>query len=153
MWLWLHQCIAMLELLYSLIMTFTGLDRTVDPVLESHAQVRVIQIQSDFSHSIVPVGWGEVLAWDEGSLEPVEPVVQGWRSSPSHWTILSDPDYMRIGCAVASEQGKTWFACLLAVPMYLPETPVPSPDILSEVSPLTMSNTSVSSEAESNGAN
>lgn len=139
----------MLELLYVLLATVTGIDRQVDPGLVAHAERRVVEIQSNFSHWGVPSGWGEVLGWNRNQPEPVSAIVEGWRTSPGHWAILSDPDYTRIGCATdLDSENKYWFVCMVAVPyMDRHETP-PAPSVtipkpITPTAPTTMSDTAI----------
>lgn len=91
-------------------MVVTGISREVDPVLVQDAQHRVVEIQSDFSHN--GMRYHEILHWSQGAADPVENAVVQWQNSPAHWTIMSNPNLARIGCAIDVDATQTyWFAC------------------------------------------
>jgi hypothetical protein len=110
----------------------TGIVRQVDVGLQARAAVRAVEIQSfgAFEHCCLSYGEGEVIAWNTtGSLGWM---VAGWLSSAGHAAVLLNPDYTRIGCAVAylaaAVAGVTgsagWYGvCILsALPATIPNT-------------------------------
>lgn len=97
-----------------LIVSLTGIDRTVDPTLTAIAERRVVEIQTDFSHDGMDPCCAEVLAWNSGHPDPVARLVEQWQGSPLHWSILADPSYTAIGCAVALVENRAYGACVLA---------------------------------------
>lgn len=108
----------MTALLLALVVAATGISRPVDPALTAIAESRVVEIQTDFSHAGAdPCCPLEVLAWESGHDDPLAYLVEKWRQSPPHWSILSDPTLTRIGCAAAStSDGRTFAVCVLAGP-------------------------------------
>ena len=90
----------LVALLLSLILSFTGISRVVDPVLVQDANRRVAEIQTNFSHD--GMVYNEVLAWrtetGPGAIQNI--MLQFWNSLP-HRATLTDPSFTRIGCAVA----------------------------------------------------
>jgi hypothetical protein len=106
----------MIELLLSLILALTGVAREVDPGLTALARQRAAETSTDatFSHSGQPPGTWEVLAWNQGHLDPATVAVLQWQASPAHWAILTNPNLTRIGCGYfRGADGKDCFACLL----------------------------------------
>jgi hypothetical protein len=120
-------------LLLALLVSMTGIDRTVDPGLTSIAERRVVEIATEFSHDGADPCCVEVLAWNSGFADPITHIVDQWQGSPQHWAILTDPSYTAIGCAVAFVQNRAYAACVLnesgvavsADPA--PATPAPTP--------------------------
>jgi len=105
----------MLELLLTLLLQLTGINRTVDPGLTAIAEVRVQEIQTDFSHAGQRCCW-EILAWNYGRATQEASTlraVEQWRASSVHWGILVDPSLTRIGCAVAFNGTEGRFVCIL----------------------------------------
>lgn len=133
----------MIELLLSLILALTGIERTIDPAMTAEAQRRVEMIQTDFSHDGLTT-W-EVLAWNTwpDAETATRRTAEQWRGSPSHWAILTDRSLTRIGCAMTQaaapdNNGTAWyFVCALAqgsapassVP---PAPPAPAPTAVPE---------------------
>jgi hypothetical protein len=104
----------MVELLLAILLTLTGIPRTVDAELTASAQRRVIEVQSDWSHG----GWvygqdghAEIIAASYDA-DPVMGLALAWQGSPPHWAILTDPKYDRIGCAIAQVADATYGVCL-----------------------------------------
>lgn len=126
----------LINLLLSLILSVTGIERTVDPAMTAEAERRVEMIQSDFSHNGITTP--EVLAWNSGypdGTTATERAVQQWRESPVHWEILTDPSLTRIGCAIDQVGERWYFVCALAQggatqsaepAPYIPPTTLPS---------------------------
>ena len=142
--LWLA---VLLALLLALIPTSAGADsgltdslaaayfpRTVDSQLHDLAHKRATEIVTDYEHRYLSelndghwAGWGEVIGWNTGYADPVAAIVSGWRNSPPHNAILSDPSYTAIGCAEAISGAAHYFACVLAAPQVVVSTPRPTP--------------------------
>jgi hypothetical protein len=112
--------------------------RTVDPGLHdiAHARVAELAAAGELTHDGMRPGTAEVLAWNEGSANPVAEAVSQWIGSTFHRGILSDGSYGRIGCAELVAGGVHWFACVLAAgPLpaqaapggALPDTSLPAP--------------------------
>lgn len=125
----------LVAILLSLILSVTGISRTVDPILVQDAQRRVVEIQSDWSHN--GMAYNEVLHYSQGAADPVGFAVDAWRNSPGHWAIMSNPALTRIGCAVDVDATQTyWFACSFApsvvqsVPTPVEQPPVETPPIV-----------------------
>lgn len=114
-------------LLLALLVMATGLDRTVDPGLTAIAERRVVEIQADFSHIGYDPCCAEVIAWNAGQADPVARLVEQWRGSSAHWTILTDPSYPAIGCAVAIAGERTYGVCILGAPAGAGVTTEPAP--------------------------
>jgi hypothetical protein len=117
-------------LLLALLVSLTGIDRTVDPNLTAIAERRVVEIQTEFSHDGMDPCCAEVLAWNSGYADPVTHLVEQWQGSPVHWAILTDPSYTAIGCAVAFVENRAYAACALAgggQPATAPSPPPPPP--------------------------
>ena len=102
----------------------TGIDRTQDPALAALAQTRSVEIVNDFGHHInhrLPDWyWGEVIGYNGGMADPVASIVDGWRNSPSHWDVLTNPGYTRIGCGITKAEGsqyaygyRYYFVCIV----------------------------------------
>lgn len=99
--------------IYADIEAASGIHRTINPTLVTLAQKRSAEIVTDFSHNGWP-GWtAEVIAWNSGYSDPLLAAVQGWRNSPEHWAILSDPYYTDIGCGWTVSGSRTYIACEL----------------------------------------
>lgn len=124
---------TLVELLLSLILAMTGISRTTDAGLTAVAEARVVEIQAPdgFDHDLMRPGTAEVLLWNRGypdGTTATRAAAQGWRDSPSHWSILTSGSLTRIGCAVTLADETWWFACVLA-PGTTPSTrPTPSPE-------------------------
>jgi hypothetical protein len=112
--------------------------RTVDAGLHDIAHARVVELAADgeLSHDGMRPGTAEVLAFNEGALNPVASAVGQWIGSTFHRGILSDGSYGRIGCAELVSDGIHWFACVLATgplpaqaapAVALPDTSLPRP--------------------------
>jgi hypothetical protein len=115
-------------LLLALIVSLTGIDRTVDPGLTAIAERRVVEITTEFSHAGADPCCAEVLAWNSGFADPVTHLVEQWQGSPQHWAILTDPSYTAIGCAVAFVQNRAYAACVLnGTGVAVPPAPAPAP--------------------------
>lgn len=115
-----------------MLVTLTGIQRTVDADLTAIAERRVVGVQSDWSHNGWDPSTAEVLAWNS-SPDPVTTLALQWQDSPEHWGILTDPSYERIGCAIAQRDWQVFGVCVLAtgtVPAPLVETePAPAPPV------------------------
>jgi hypothetical protein len=107
--------VSAVALLLALIVSMTGIDRTVDPGLTAIAERRVVEITAEFSHVGMDPCCAEVLAWNSGYADPVTHLVEQWQGSPVHWAILTDPGYTAIGCAVAFVENRAYAACVLAI--------------------------------------
>lgn len=119
--------VTIVEALLALLIAFTGIERPVDADLTAIARQRVVEIQSSFSHDGIRAGTAEVLGWNRGSDDPVRTVAVAWRESPTHWAILSDRYWYRIGCAHdRTSDDRHWFACVLAPAVTGPIAPPPS---------------------------
>ncbi len=122
---------TLVELLLSLILAMTGVGRVVGSDLTAIAQQRVIEIQTDFSHSQMRPGTWEVLAWNEMPTgeEATRHAAEQWMGSLDHRTILTNGSLTAVGCAIASSEvtGVTrwWFACVLSTRL-TPSSPSPS---------------------------
>jgi hypothetical protein len=91
------------------------LPRTEDAELHDIAHQRAVEIASDWSHNGMRDGTAEVLAYNSGFADPISKAIDQWQGSPTHAAILSDPSYIRIGCAeYVTSDGTHWFACVLA---------------------------------------
>src|SRR5574338_1132426 len=104
--------------------------RIVDQNAIELAQMRSVQITTDFSHNGVPDGYAEVIAWNQERTDPIGTLVTQWLNSPPHNVILSDPRYDRIGCATTVVESRTYGVCLLpwrSAPVSAPVAPVPTP--------------------------
>jgi hypothetical protein len=104
----------MVELLLAILLTLTGIPRQVDAELTASAQRRAIEVQSDWSHG----GWvygrdghAEIIAASYDA-DPVMGLALAWQGSPPHWSILTDPKYDRIGCAIAQVDTAFYGVCL-----------------------------------------
>lgn len=120
----------MIELLLSLIVAFTGIDRTVDPGLTSIAQARAAATDTDatFNHSGSHPGTAEVLSWNLNQPDPARRAAEQWRNSPGHWAILTDPSFTHIGCGHhVGPDGRHVFACVLIRSAVEPEVATRSP--------------------------
>jgi len=116
----------MVELLLALLMTATGIDRTVDAELMAMAQERAAyqvtfsdgQCDGDgaLTHEGSFAGTAEVLYCHPGSLAPATDAVEAWMASPDHAAILLDADYGLIGCGHAEAGIADFFACVLTGP-------------------------------------
>src|SRR5688500_17051449 len=127
----------MVELLLAILLTLTGIPRTVDAELTASAQRRVIEVQSDWSHNQWVYGrdgHAEIIAASYDA-DPVMGLALAWQGSPPHWAILTDPKYDRIGCAIAQVAAATYGVCLFrsgtapvvtAAPVRVPTVPAPS---------------------------
>jgi hypothetical protein len=138
----------MVELLLAILLTLTGIPRTVDAELTASAQRRVIEVQSDWSHG----GWvygqdghAEIIAASYDA-DPVMGLALAWQGSPPHWAILTDPQYDRIGCAIAQVADATYGVCLFRsgtapapTPVRAPTAPAPS----TEPPPILLPNTAL----------
>lgn len=103
----------LVALLLSLILSFTGISRVVDPVLVQDANRRVAEIQTNFSHD--GMVYNEVLAWrTETGPDAIQNIMLQFWNSPPHRATLTDPSFTRIGCAVAQDAVRTYAACVLA---------------------------------------
>ena len=120
----------MIALLILLIISSTGIERQVDTDLTAIAAQRAIAVQSDWSHNGKPPGVAEVLAYNSGFADPATQAMLQWRGSPSHWAILVDPAYTRIGCAAAPAGEITYFVCILAWPEAIEPLIVPGPPLV-----------------------
>jgi|SRR5688500_2933818 len=100
----------LVAILLSLILSVTGINRTVDPVLVADAQRRVVEIQTDWRHNgTTPY---EVLHFNQYASDPVATAIQAWQNSPDHWRVLTYRGFTRIGCAIDVDETMTyWFAC------------------------------------------
>jgi hypothetical protein len=125
-------------LLLALLVSMTGIDRTVDPGLTAIAERRVVEIQTAFTHAGSDPCCAEVLVWNSGFADPVTHFVEQWQGSPTHWAILTDPSYTAIGCAVAFVENRAYAACVLSRASVTP-TPAPS----SEPPPVLLPDTSM----------
>lgn len=114
-------------LLVALLAMATGIERPVDPGLTAIAERRVLEVQADFSHAGAAPGATEVIAWNVGQVDPVAHVVEQWRGSPDHWSLLTDPAFDAIGCAVDVAGDRTYAVCVLAASTAVP-TPQPEPE-------------------------
>jgi hypothetical protein len=118
----------LLALLLSLLISATGISRTVDPFLVDTANRRVQEIQQpgNFNHS------GNLCCWEvlQFNALGIERTVAAWRESPSHWAVLTDPTLTRIGCAVDFDGTYYWAACelLRGTPSEAPTPPEGSQD-------------------------
>lgn len=141
----------MVELILSLILALTGIERTVDPAMTAEAERRAAMLPANFSHDGLTT-W-EVLAWNEGAADPARSAVEGWRESPSHWDILTRRDLTRIGCAALESGGRWYFVCALAQGTDAPPPPpsLPTPDAERPTTPpvLVLPNTSLSAPVAS----
>lgn len=104
----------MVELLFALLTTMTGIERTQDAGLTAIAQRRAVEIQSSFSHS----GWvygrdgeAEIIAWTNAA-DPATALALQWQASPPHWAILTDPRFTRWGCAISQAGTAFYGVCL-----------------------------------------
>ena len=119
----------MAALLLALLVAATGISRPVDADLTAIAEQRVIEIQAPdgFDHDLARSDTAEVLAWNRGMDDPLAGFVDGWRNSPTHWAILSDPAWSHIGCAVAiGGDDRYYAACVLSSAARPPAPPAPS---------------------------
>jgi hypothetical protein len=137
-------------LLLALLVSLTGIDRTVDPGLTAIAERRVVEISACpdvlepdpatgelvlvpgpcWSHDGSDPCCNEVLAFNSGYADPVTHLAEQWQGSPVHWAILTDPGYTAIGCAVAFVENRAYAACVLAgggQPATAPSPPPPPP--------------------------
>ena len=101
----------MVELLLALLITLTGIPRTVDADLSAIAQRRAVEIQSDFSHNGWDPSTAEIIAWNR-SADPVTTLASQWQGSPPHWAILTDPKYDRWGCGISQVGDAYYGACV-----------------------------------------
>jgi hypothetical protein len=130
----------MVELLLAILLTLTGIPRTVDAELTASAQRRVIEVQSDWSHG----GWvygqdghAEIIAASYDA-DPVMGLALAWQGSPPHWAILTDPKYDRIGCAIAQVDTAYYGVCLFrtgSAPVPAPVRTAPAPPMRTEPAP------------------
>jgi hypothetical protein len=91
--------------------------RTTDASLHDIAHARVREISACgqcMNHDLMRSGTAEVLGYNAGYADPIETVIESWRTSAVHDGILSDRSYGRIGCAEAVVGGGHYFACVLA---------------------------------------
>ena len=90
--------------------------RLADAGLLSHSYPGDIGSQLD-ARGIWWYRYGEVLAWSSATFgtESAWHMFQGWRNSPSHWTLLMSDDYNYLGPGVAIRQanGATYASVLL----------------------------------------
>src|SRR5574338_1348179 len=108
--------------------------RIVDQNAIELAQMRSVQITTDFSHNGVPDGYAEVIAWNQERTDPIGTLITQWLNSPPHNAILSDPRSDRIGCATTVVENRTYGVCLLpwrataapVAPTPAPVAPAPS---------------------------
>jgi hypothetical protein len=108
---------AVVAALLALIAAASGIERTVDPALTAIAERRVVEAQADWRHAGSHLAWSVevLLQQDPGAPDPPALAVEGWRSSPGHWAVLTDRRLTRIGCAAATTAAGAWyFACILA---------------------------------------
>jgi hypothetical protein len=123
--------------LESRIQTATGIVRSVDAALQARAQVRAVQIQTNFAHCCLSQHEAEIIAWN-GEPDPVGYLVSQWLGSPAHAAILRDPVYRVIGCATATgtrldNLGLTYGVCILSAapnvppPATIPDTAMEQP--------------------------
>lgn len=120
----------MVELLLSLLVSLTGIERTVDPELTSIAEQRAIEISSCsdeldlagnpipgdcWSHDGIRSDTYEVLAWNTHHTdeEATTRAVYQWQGSPDHWVILTNSSLNLIGCATTHAHGRYYFVCTL----------------------------------------
>ena len=85
----------------------------MDADLTLIAQRRVVDLQTDFSHTGWDPATAEVIAWNS-ALDPVEALARQWQDSPPHWAILSDPAFTEWGCAIARRDWQVFGICVLA---------------------------------------
>jgi hypothetical protein len=116
--------------LESRIQTATGIVRVVDAALQARAQVRAVEIQTNFAHCCLSQHEAEVIAWN-GEPDPIAYLVTQWLNSPAHAAILRDPSYRSIGCAMATgtrldNLGLTYGVCILSAAVAAPNVP-PAP--------------------------
>jgi hypothetical protein len=120
--------VSAVALLLALLVSLTGIDRTVDPGLTAIAERRVGEITAEFSHNGADPCCVEVLAWNSGFADPVTHLVEQWQGSPQHWAILTDPGYTAIGCAIAFVENRAYAACVLnGTGVAVPTAPAPAP--------------------------
>ena len=121
----------------------TGIVRTIDSALQQRAMQRSIQIQTDFSHCCLAYGEGEIIAYNNGFNDPVAEAIHQWHNSPSHWAIMSDTDFTRIGCGGSfSSSGGFYAVCIFSSnqPSTNPPPPGnPPPPIVNEIPNTSMS--------------
>jgi hypothetical protein len=124
----------MVEILLALLVTLTGIPRTVDPELSAIAQRRAVEISCEgcFSHA----GWvygrdgeAEIIAWNI-SPDPATTLAYQWQGSPPHWAILTDPKFDRIGCGIHQVGVEFYGACIFgtgSAPTPAPVRAAPAP--------------------------
>jgi len=90
--------------------------RNVDAGLHEIAHQRVAEARACncLDHDRMRAGTAEVLAWNQGAVNPITAAVAMWAGSSVHHGILSSRSYGRIGCAEALDGSTHWFACVLA---------------------------------------
>lgn len=120
----------MIEILLSVLLLMTGIARTPDPELTAIAQRRASEVINDWSHNGMDPRYYEVLAYNNhpDPAYSAERAVVQWSTSPSHWTILTNPTLTRIGCGSATTtDGYTYYACVLTTAPVVAPAPEPAP--------------------------
>jgi hypothetical protein len=123
----------MIELLLALLMTATGIERSVDADLTAIAERRVAEISACaecFTHEGQPADTWEVLAYTDNP-DPAR-AVEVWLGSPDHAAILTDPSLTRIGCAHRLVSLTHYYACELRQGS-TEQLPVLEPSVLPDV--------------------
>lgn len=117
----------------------TGIVRPQSAVLTALAQTRSAEIVGVLGHNIgsrLPTWWyGEVLGYNSGFADPEGAIVNGWRNSPGHWEVLSDPFYKQIGCGATYAAPRWYFVCIVGTQVQAKVAPVPVVPTLSPVEP------------------
>lgn len=122
-----------------LIGSMTGIYREQSPALMTLAQIRAVEISANFSHRYLDElnngqwdSWGEVIGYNAGMADPVASIADGWRKSASHWSVLTDRSYTKIGCGAFKHISSSYslgyryyFVCILGNPS---DAPAPKPE-------------------------
>ena len=108
----------MLELLYVILSTVTGINRSVDANLAAIAQDRsaaIVCASPDFfTHAGKPQGVAEILVCFPSGGDDAQHAADAWMASQAHHDVLVNPAYHSIGCGYTVTGDSILFACELA---------------------------------------
>ena len=118
----------MLELLYVILSTLTGFDRSVDANLALSAQHRAESVacaSGDFwTHNGKPDGVAEILVCFPNSGDVAQHAADAWMASTPHRNVLTNGQYRRIGCGASVTGATILVACHLS--RGVPNTSLPA---------------------------
>ena len=124
------------DALAGLVASRFGVYRITEPTLQNLAAVRSVEISVTFAHRPLPEltgwNWGEVIALNRYTDDPLAYAIEQWAGSPPHAAILSDPVFTMIGCDRYLSGVTSYIVCIVGTPSGgtppLPGPPLVLPD-------------------------